>query len=671
ESHNQPVFVLANPVLYLDTHYQPALNVNGRLTIGLANTVQTLKSSHGSSIEAKLAIQFTPEMCSYEAANLDQYAFCLLLKSLKGVTLVKRPRFGKPFVTFHPEADAKKKTLHFSDALDIKSLYDELTVHLVITPSSHQSTFFLTRPHDPDAMYQSLAELDFAQQPLTIDQQHQHNPQLQQHRYQPHQQKQKQLQQQQQPNSSPKLRKSRPLIDSFESLFASFDSSGGVAGFRFGSGSGNKNTNYYNRPKSGESAGASSTGGGDQQQMASSATSASPGLRQLAMEDPFAGLSLVASGSEDGFEVLSTQPTLPATRPQVQRGQPVTLAECAAFLDVANGGGSDGESLMSSPTSSASTVVATAEQSAELKRRIFRGGIEPEARQLLWRWLLLGSAAAPCWEPLQASASADGEREAWLREEHSRLKRQWTSVTEDQMNRFSALRDRRSLIEKDVNRTDRQHAAFKDPNGRHLRMLSDCLMTYGMYNFDLGYVQGMSDLLAPLLVVMDTELDAFWCFVGFMDLMADNFDADQAGMKRQLAQLRSLVSLLLPDLANHLTRHEADNMYFCFRWLLVWFKREFHYNDVCRLWEVLWTGLPCRNFHLLCCCAILDRERATIIKEDLDFTGVLKYVNELAHKIDLEQMLNTAEAMYLQLKQADQLPEDVAETLGLTVELCY
>uniref|UniRef100_A0A1I8GXV4 ER membrane protein complex subunit 1 n=1 Tax=Macrostomum lignano TaxID=282301 RepID=A0A1I8GXV4_9PLAT len=133
---------------------------------------------------------------------------------------------------------------------------------------------------------------------------------------------------------------------------------------------------------SGESAGASSAGGGDQQQVASSATSASPGLRQLAMEDPFAGLSLVASGSEDGFEVLSTQPTLPATRPQVQRGQPVTLAECAAFLDVANGGGSDRESLMSSPTSSASTVVATAEQSAELKRRIFRGGIEPEARQL-------------------------------------------------------------------------------------------------------------------------------------------------------------------------------------------------------------------------------------------------------------------------------------------------
>jgi hypothetical protein len=32
-----------------------------------------------------------------------------------------------------------------------------------------------------------------------------------------------------------------------------------------------------------------------------------------------------------------------------------------------------------------------------------------------------------------------------------------------------------------------------------------------------GYVQGMSDLLSPIVIVMEDEVDAFWCFVGFMD----------------------------------------------------------------------------------------------------------------------------------------------------------
>jgi hypothetical protein len=47
--------------------------------------------------------------------------------------------------------------------------------------------------------------------------------------------------------------------------------------------------------------------------------------------------------------------------------------------------------------------------------------------------------------------------------------------------------------------------------------MRDILMTYNMFNFDLGYVQGMSDLLAPIMVIMDNEVDSFWSFVGFMD----------------------------------------------------------------------------------------------------------------------------------------------------------
>lgn len=53
----------------------------------------------------------------------------------------------------------------------------------------------------------------------------------------------------------------------------------------------------------------------------------------------------------------------------------------------------------------------------------------------------------------------------------------------------------------------------------HLEQLKDMLLTYNEYNKDLGYVQGMSDLLAPIYAVMQDDAVAFWAFVGFMDRM--------------------------------------------------------------------------------------------------------------------------------------------------------
>ena len=35
----------------------------------------------------------------------------------------------------------------------------------------------------------------------------------------------------------------------------------------------------------------------------------------------------------------------------------------------------------------------------------------------------------------------------------------------------------------------------------------------------IGYGQGMSDMLAPILYVIGNEVDAFWCFVGLMEQM--------------------------------------------------------------------------------------------------------------------------------------------------------
>jgi hypothetical protein len=44
----------------------------------------------------------------------------------------------------------------------------------------------------------------------------------------------------------------------------------------------------------------------------------------------------------------------------------------------------------------------------------------------------------------------------------------------------------------------------------------------------------MSDLLSPILYVMEDESEAFWCFAALMERMAPNFHRDQNGMHSQL-----------------------------------------------------------------------------------------------------------------------------------------
>lgn len=44
---------------------------------------------------------------------------------------------------------------------------------------------------------------------------------------------------------------------------------------------------------------------------------------------------------------------------------------------------------------------------------------------------------------------------------------------------------------------------------------------------------------------------------------------------------------------SHLRDNESEHLLFCFRWLLVAFKREFHYESVLYIWEVRACAIAC------------------------------------------------------------------------------
>ncbi|XGW07296.1 hypothetical protein V3C99_010468 [Haemonchus contortus] len=294
-----------------------------------------------------------------------------------------------------------------------------------------------------------------------------------------------------------------------------------------------------------------------------------------------------------------------------------------------------------------------------LKMNVFRGGLDPDLRKEAWKYLL-GYRA---WD--ETNSQFDKKR-AKLAKEYERLKAQWLSISEDQESRFFSYSQRKGLVEKDVARTDRSMEFFSGDENPNLVMLHNILMTYVMYNFDLGYVQGMSDFASPLLYVMGNEVDAFWCFVELMKKIQRNFEKDQAAIKLQMYQLRDLVMIVNPQLANYLESHQSDDMYFCFRWVLVWFKRELSFADTCKLWEVLWTGQPCPNFLLLICVAILDGEMNTIIANKFGLTEILKHVNDLSMHLVLDDVMTAAEAIFHQLSASqDKLPTHICEYLNL------
>ncbi|KAH0515629.1 USP6 N-terminal-like protein [Microtus ochrogaster] len=67
-------------------------------------------------------------------------------------------------------------------------------------------------------------------------------------------------------------------------------------------------------------------------------------------------------------------------------------------------------------------------------------------------------------------------------------------------------------IDLDVNRTFRNHIMFRDRYGVKQQSLFHVLAAYSIYNTEVGYCQGMSQITALLLMYMNEE-DAFWALV--------------------------------------------------------------------------------------------------------------------------------------------------------------
>lgn len=102
----------------------------------------------------------------------------------------------------------------------------------------------------------------------------------------------------------------------------------------------------------------------------------------------------------------------------------------------------------------------------------------------------------------------------------------------------------------------------------------------------------MSDIASPILAVMDNEAHAFICFCGIMKRLEGNFRPDGQLMSIKFQHLKLLLQYSDPEFYAYLVSKGADDLFFCYRWLLLELKREFAFDDALRMLEVTWSSLP-------------------------------------------------------------------------------
>ena len=248
------------------------------------------------------------------------------------------------------------------------------------------------------------------------------------------------------------------------------------------------------------------------------------------------------------FEVLATTYRIPRPRStRVQGVQPIIESEWKAWFDPATG------KLMLS--------------GEEAKRRIFQRGLVEGARREAWPFLL-------DVYPWDSTASERADIYMSKKDEYEQLKGRWFGRKD--VTSTEKFVEEHHRIQIDCLRTDRNQTMFSSnasapisgdrnltelynaqmaastintavrgdyaggqaPGNYHTHKLVEILLTYDYYEEELGYVQGQSDLCAPLYVVLEgDETLVFWCFTHLMESrMVSSCSSAQAWL-RQLTRV--------------------------------------------------------------------------------------------------------------------------------------
>uniref|UniRef100_A0A9J7YN14 USP6 N-terminal-like protein n=1 Tax=Cyprinus carpio carpio TaxID=630221 RepID=A0A9J7YN14_CYPCA len=144
-------------------------------------------------------------------------------------------------------------------------------------------------------------------------------------------------------------------------------------------------------------------------------------------------------------------------------------------------------------------------------------------------------------------------------------------------------------IDLDVNRTFRNHIMFMERFGVKQQALFHVLAAYSVYNTEVSYCQGMSQIAAILLMYMNEE-DAFWALSQLLTnqkhAMHGFFIPGFPKLQRFQVHHDQILSKLLPKLRKHLDKEQMSTGIYTTKWFLQCFIDRTPFTLTLRLWDI-------------------------------------------------------------------------------------
>lgn len=228
------------------------------------------------------------------------------------------------------------------------------------------------------------------------------------------------------------------------------------------------------------------------------------------------------------------------------------------------------------------------------------------------------------------------------------------------------LKNKEILDHADKKRNDSNY--FQDPKSNksfetNADIMARILFIYGKKYPEVRYVQGMNEILAPILYCfsndqnpyfyMHIEEDTYNCFENLMNEIKDIFirkrDNTETGIQTRLKNLMLIIKFFDWELFNHLINEKVELQYFAFRWYTLFFTQEFEMPDILRLWDSLFCEDKFEFMNMLCT-AIIKLKRQEILQSD--FAGIMLTVQNF-ETIEIESWIKYGLELRNEINKSD------------------